>query len=61
MSVHDAPPPQAISNFLACELELGDRCHQRIIANYLIAAGESVFHILGPDSYRAGTRAGTLG
>ena len=25
------------------------RCHRRIIADYLIAAGESVFHILGPD------------
>jgi uncharacterized protein (DUF488 family) len=25
------------------------RCHRRIIADYLIAAGETVFHILGPD------------
>ncbi len=25
------------------------RCHRRIIADYLIAAGESVFHILGVD------------
>jgi uncharacterized protein (DUF488 family) len=24
------------------------RCHRRIIADYLIAAGETVFHILGP-------------
>jgi uncharacterized protein (DUF488 family) len=24
------------------------RCHRRIIADYLIAAGEDVFHILGP-------------
>ena len=24
------------------------RCHRRIIADYLINAGESVFHILGP-------------
>ena len=24
------------------------RCHRRIIADYLIAAGESVFHIVGP-------------
>src|SRR5581483_3565752 len=24
------------------------RCHRRIITDYLIAAGESVFHILGP-------------
>ena len=25
------------------------RCHRRIITDYLIAAGESVFHILGPN------------
>ena len=25
------------------------RCHRRIIADYLLAAGEAVFHILGPD------------
>ena len=25
------------------------RCHRRIIADYLICAGESVFHILGPN------------
>jgi uncharacterized protein (DUF488 family) len=25
------------------------RCHRRIIADYLIAAGETVFHILGSD------------
>jgi uncharacterized protein (DUF488 family) len=25
------------------------RCHRRIIADYLIAAGEAVFHILGPN------------
>ena len=24
------------------------RCHRRIISDYLIAAGEEVFHILGP-------------
>ena len=24
------------------------RCHRRIIADYLLAAGERVFHILGP-------------
>lgn len=24
------------------------RCHRRIIADHLIAAGESVFHIMGP-------------
>jgi uncharacterized protein (DUF488 family) len=26
------------------------RCHRRIIADYLLAAGEQVFHILGPHS-----------
>jgi uncharacterized protein (DUF488 family) len=26
------------------------RCHRRIVADYLLVAGESVFHILGPDS-----------
>jgi uncharacterized protein (DUF488 family) len=25
------------------------RCHRRIIADYLLAAGEAAFHILGPD------------
>jgi uncharacterized protein (DUF488 family) len=25
------------------------RCHRRIITDYLIAAGETVFHILGPE------------
>jgi len=25
------------------------RCHRRIIADYLVSAGESVLHILGPD------------
>jgi uncharacterized protein (DUF488 family) len=25
------------------------RCHRRIIADYLIAAGESVFHLVGKD------------
>jgi uncharacterized protein (DUF488 family) len=25
------------------------RCHRRIIADYLLAAGESVLHIMGPD------------
>jgi uncharacterized protein (DUF488 family) len=26
------------------------RCHRRIIADYLLAAGETVFHILGPPA-----------
>jgi uncharacterized protein (DUF488 family) len=25
------------------------RCHRRIIADYLVAVGETVFHILGPN------------
>jgi uncharacterized protein (DUF488 family) len=31
-----------------CAEALWWRCHRRIIADYLIAAGETVFHILGP-------------
>jgi uncharacterized protein (DUF488 family) len=26
------------------------RCHRRIITDYLLAAGESVFHIMGPHA-----------
>ena len=26
------------------------RCHRRIIADYLLASGETVFHILGPEA-----------
>ena len=32
-----------------CAETLWWRCHRRIISDYLIAAGDSVFHILGPD------------
>jgi uncharacterized protein (DUF488 family) len=32
-----------------CAESLWWRCHRRIIADYLIAAGEEVFHILGPS------------
>ena len=32
-----------------CAETLWWRCHRRIISDYLIAAGEVVFHILGPD------------
>jgi len=32
-----------------CAEALWWRCHRRIIADYLIAAGETVFHILGPN------------
>ncbi len=33
-----------------CAEALWWRCHRRIIADYLLAAGERVFHILGPDA-----------
>ena len=32
-----------------CAEALWWRCHRRIIADYLIAAGETVLHILGPN------------
>jgi uncharacterized protein (DUF488 family) len=31
------------------------RCHRRIITDYLLAAGESVFHILAPGKIEAAT------
>ena len=31
------------------------RCHRRIIADYLLAAGEAVFHILGPRKIEQAT------
>lgn len=31
------------------------RCHRRIIADYLLAGGETVFHILGPRHIEPGT------
>jgi uncharacterized protein (DUF488 family) len=42
------------------------RCHRRIIADYLIVAGETVFHILGPGHVErarltAGARPGAAG
>lgn len=33
-----------------CAEALWWRCHRRIIADYLLAAGVEVFHILGPDN-----------
>jgi uncharacterized protein (DUF488 family) len=33
---------------IMCAETLWWRCHRRIISDYLIAAGEAVFHILGP-------------
>jgi uncharacterized protein (DUF488 family) len=32
-----------------CAETLWWRCHRRIIADYLLAAGERVWHILGPS------------
>lgn len=34
---------------IMCAEALWWRCHRRIIADYLIAAGEAVVHIIGPD------------
>jgi uncharacterized protein (DUF488 family) len=34
---------------IMCAEALWWRCHRRIIADYLLAAGETVFHILGAD------------
>ena len=33
---------------IMCAETLWWRCHRRIIADYLLGAGETVFHILGP-------------
>lgn len=33
---------------IMCSEALWWRCHRRIIADYLLAAGETVFHLLGP-------------
>jgi uncharacterized protein (DUF488 family) len=34
---------------IMCAETLWWRCHRRIISDHLIAAGEAVFHILGPN------------
>ena len=39
----------AARSAIMCAEAVWWRCHRRIIADYLIAAGETVFHILGPD------------
>jgi uncharacterized protein (DUF488 family) len=39
---------QATTCAIMCAEAVWWRCHRRIIADYLIAAGEKVFHILGP-------------
>jgi uncharacterized protein (DUF488 family) len=35
---------------IMCAETLWWRCHRRIISDYLLAAGETVFHILGPGA-----------
>ena len=35
---------------IMCAETLWWRCHRRIISDYLLAAGEAVFHILGPGA-----------
>jgi uncharacterized protein (DUF488 family) len=35
---------------IMCSEAVWWRCHRRIIADYLIASGETVYHILGPSS-----------
>ncbi|MGP0088449.1 MAG: DUF488 family protein [Xanthobacteraceae bacterium] len=37
---------------IMCAETLWWRCHRRIISDYLIAAGEIVFHILGPNQVK---------
>lgn len=37
---------------IMCAETLWWRCHRRIISDYLIAAGEMVFHILGPSQVK---------
>ena len=39
----------AIPCVIMCAEAVWWRCHRRIIADYLMAAGETVFHILGPN------------
>jgi uncharacterized protein (DUF488 family) len=46
-----------------CAEVLWWRCHRRIIADYLIAAGEDVVHILGPRKIETAqiTKAARIG
>lgn len=41
---------RATRSTVMCAEAVWWRCHRRIIADYLIAAGEEVFHILGPGN-----------
>jgi uncharacterized protein (DUF488 family) len=51
---------------IMCSEAVWWRCHRRIIADYLMSAGEDVFHILGPGHIdrahmTAGVRSGPAG
>jgi uncharacterized protein (DUF488 family) len=51
---------------IMCAETLWWRCHRRIISDYLIAAGEIVFHILGPGQVKqahlsGAAKVGTVG
>lgn len=51
---------------IMCSEAVWWRCHRRIIADYLMSAGEDVFHILGPGHIdrahmTAGARSGPAG
>ena len=36
---------------IMCSEAVWWRCHRRIVADYLIASGETVFHIMGPGRF----------
>jgi uncharacterized protein (DUF488 family) len=40
---------------IMCAETLWWRCHRRVITDYLLNAGEAVFHILGPDQVEPAT------
>ena len=40
---------------IMCSEAVWWRCHRRFIADYLLASGDQVFHILGPDNVPAAT------
>jgi uncharacterized protein (DUF488 family) len=44
-----------VTSVTMCAEAVWWRCHRRIIADYLVTAGETVFHILGPGQVRAAT------
>jgi uncharacterized protein (DUF488 family) len=45
---------------IMCAETLWWRCHRRIIADYLIAAGETVFHILSPGKIEPARLTGAV-